>query len=50
MTFVRCRRLSAWSSARARIAGMSRARNEDHYLVVRLGRHQETLATSLTGD
>jgi serine/threonine protein phosphatase PrpC len=30
--------------------GMVSARNEDHYLVVRLSRHQETLATSLTGD
>lgn len=29
--------------------GTSRTTNEDHYLVVRLGRHQETLATSLTG-
>jgi protein phosphatase len=29
--------------------GRSRPLNEDHYLVVRLGRHQETLATSLTG-
>jgi protein phosphatase len=30
--------------------GASRERNEDHYLVLRLGRHQETLATSLTGS
>ena len=30
--------------------GMSRQGNEDHYLVVRVGRHQETLATSLTGS
>jgi PPM family protein phosphatase len=30
--------------------GVSRPLNEDHYLVVRLGRHQETLATSLTGN
>ena len=27
-----------------------RQRNEDHYLVVRLGRYQETLATSLSGS
>ena len=30
--------------------GSARQRNEDHYLVVRLGRHQETLATSLSGN
>jgi serine/threonine protein phosphatase PrpC len=30
--------------------GMLRQRNEDHYLVVRVGRHQETLATSLSGS
>ena len=30
--------------------GAMRQRNEDHYLVVRLGRQQETLATSLSGS
>lgn len=30
--------------------GQHRAVNEDHYLVVELGRHQETLLTSLTGS
>ena len=30
--------------------GASREHNDDHYLVLRLGRHQETLATSLTGS
>jgi serine/threonine protein phosphatase PrpC len=30
--------------------GASRTTNEDHYLVVRVGRHQETLATSLSGS
>jgi len=30
--------------------GMSCQRNDDHYLVVRLGRHQETLMTSLPED
>ena len=28
--------------------GMVRATNEDHFLIVKLGRHQETLATSLS--
>jgi protein phosphatase len=28
--------------------GMLRPRNDDHYLAIRLGRHQETLATSLS--
>lgn len=42
------------ASVRVRIGARShqgtlRERNEDHYLVVRVGRHQETLATSLTG-
>ena len=30
--------------------GMARENNEDHYLVLRLGRDQETLATSLSGN
>ena len=30
--------------------GALRQRNEDHYLVVRVGRDQETLATSLSGS
>jgi protein phosphatase len=30
--------------------GQSRAVNEDHYLVMRLGRHQETIRSSLPGD
>ncbi len=30
--------------------GASLTTNEDHYLVLRVGRHQETLATSLTGS
>ena len=30
--------------------GLVRERNEDHYLVIRIGRHQETLATSLSGS
>ena len=30
--------------------GMSCQRNDDHYLVVRLGRHQETLMTSLSAS
>ena len=29
--------------------GAARHRNEDHFLVIRLGREQETLATSLSG-
>src|ERR671912_1258270 len=29
--------------------GASRHRNEDHFLVIRLGREQETLASSLSG-
>lgn len=43
--------LSAAATAKvaARSHAGTRALNEDHYLVVRLGRHQETLATSL-GD
>ena len=47
--------LPSSSSVRVKIGARShqgalRQRNEDHYLVVRVGRDQETLATSLSGS
>lgn len=41
-------RVVAEIAARSR-QGTARATNDDHYLVVRLGRDQETIATSLSG-
>ena len=42
-------RVSATFGAQSR-RGRMRTVNEDHYLVLRLGRHQETLLTSLPDD